>query len=406
MNAQHNTLRTLKPGQRLQTKAADGGDPLLAAVAEHAERFEKAAAASALQIKALQDDKAEMAERLAGLEQEFVSVKSAGSFAGGPAAVVSPVAEFVKSAQLQAMRDGANTTGRVSLKTAGLKLLTKAISNTGVGQSGDQSYNVQPDRWAGLGNNAQRRFSLFDVLPSLPVSTATFEYMQLNGYSNAAAVQAKEGDAKAAGTVPTQVITANVATIAHYVKASQQVLDDAPALSLQLNNLLSYGVMAKGESQLINGAGGAGQIKGLLPYATAYTPTATVPADMIGEAITALQASGWNPGVVVLNPTDWFAMTSAKSSGSGEYQLGSPRDPSPPSLWSIPVITSASLAAGTAIVLDVSQVALLDRQEVVVATSRDDGSNFTTNMVTVLAEGRMGLAVFSPGAVLSVDLAP
>jgi hypothetical protein len=42
----------------------------------------------------------------------------------------------------------------------------------------------------------------------------------------------------------------------------------------------------------------------------------------------------------------------------------------------------------------------------VVASSREDGSNFTTNMVTTLAELRAGLAVFSPGAVLSVDLTP
>ncbi len=40
------------------------------------------------------------------------------------------------------------------------------------------------------------------------------------------------------------------------------------------------------------------------------------------------------------------------------------------------------------------------------ASSREDGNNFSTNMVSLLAEGRMGLAVFSPGAVLSVDLVP
>jgi HK97 family phage major capsid protein len=127
---------------------------------------------------------------------------------------------------------------------------------------------------------------------------------------------------------------------------------------------------------------------------------------MIGEAITELQANGWNPAVVILNPTNWGTIQCARGTSNDGYLMGSPRDPAPPALWSVPVITSASLAVGTAIVLDVSQVALLDRQEIIVATSREDGSNFTTNMVTVLAEGRMGLAVFSPGAVLSVALTP
>lgn len=285
-------------------------------------------------------------------------------------------------------------------------MLTKAISNAGVGQAGDNAYNVQPNRWDGLGNNPQRRLSLFDVLPSLPVTTATMEFMQLTGYANAAAVQAKEGDTKAQAAVPTTVQTAYVATVAHYVRASQQVLDDAPALSVQLNNLLSYGVLAKAENLLINGTGGPGNINGLLNQATPYAATATTAADMIGQAITELQANGWTPSVVVLNPADFFAITSAKNTGNGAYSMGSPRDPAPPSLWSVPVITSASLAAGTALVLDASQAALLDRQEVTVATSREDGSNFVSNTVTILAEGRLGLAVFSPGAVLSVDLTP
>ncbi|MNO08792.1 hypothetical protein D3C81_2316360 [compost metagenome] len=64
------------------------------------------------------------------------------------------------------------------------------------------------------------------------------------------------------------------------------------------------------------------------------------------------------------------------------------------------------MARNTAIVLDPAQVAILDRQLPTLAASREDGQNFTTNMVTILGELRAGLAVFAPGAVLIVDLAP
>lgn len=400
-------LRTLKPGQRLQTKAADG-DPLLAAVAEHAERFEKAAAASALEIKALKDANVEQSELVNGMAQEIAEMKTGARIVGGNfSAAPSPSAEFVKSSQLQAMRDGANGTGRVTLKSGGLKLLTKAISNTGVGQSGDQSYSVAPDRdSSNLWANPQRRLSLIDAMPTLPVSTATFLYMQLSGYANAAAVQAKEGDAKAQGSMPTAEVTANIATVAHFVRSSQQVIDDAPALAFQLDNLLSYGCMSKLENLLINGTGGAGQIKGLLAYATPFAATGAAAADRIGEALDELDSNGWHASVIVLSPADWGAIQRERSTTNGQYVLGSARNPAPPSLWSVPVVTCPALAAGTALVLDASQLALLDRQEVVVASSREDGSNFTTNMVTTLAELRAGLAVFSPGAVLSVDLTP
>ena len=68
-------------------------------------------------------------------------------------------------------------------------------------------------------------------------------------------------------------------------------------------------------------------------------------------------------------------------------------------------MTTPSLAAGTVLVLDVQQVSILAREEVTVMASREDGTNFTTNLVTMLAEMRAGLAVFSAGAVLKVALA-
>jgi hypothetical protein len=42
----------------------------------------------------------------------------------------------------------------------------------------------------------------------------------------------------------------------------------------------------------------------------------------------------------------------------------------------------------------------------ILQASRHDGNNFTQNMTTLLAELRAGLAVFSTGAVLSVDISP
>jgi HK97 family phage major capsid protein len=86
--------------------------------------------------------------------------------------------------------------------------------------------------------------------------------------------------------------------------------------------------------------------------------------------------------------------------------LGSPLAAVPTTLWNTPVIQSSSVPVGTAIVADLSQMALLDREAVTVQASRANGTDFTSNKTTLLGEGRMGLAVFSPGAVLSVDLSP
>jgi HK97 family phage major capsid protein len=303
--------------------------------------------------------------------------------------------KFADTEQLQSVIKGANSTGRVEIPTGSLIQAVKAdLSNT--------TYANQPNRADGLFGVARRKLSLIDLLPGLSVTTQTFEFVRLGAYTSNAGVQVAEGDAKGKSDIPGSVITANISTIAHYTKASLQVLSDAPALQQQVNNLLAYGVLDKLENELINGAGTAGKISGLLTQATAATTLATDNADKIGQAKTQLESAGWMPGMIILNPADWFAIMSERSADG--YVLGSPRDPAPAALWGVPVVTSPSLAAGTALVLDPQQTSLLERQSITLAASREDGANFTTNMVTILAELRAGLAVFAPDAVLKVTL--
>lgn len=352
------------------------------------------------QLKAHHREREEQSARLQHLEQVSATMRneSGGRHVGGTDCLRS----FLDSGQLQAMRDGQPTTGRVALPDLSIRA---ALTNDGRGVTGSTNYNVNPERADGIFNDPRRGLVLLNSLPVLPVTTGTFEFMQLSGYTNSAAVQVKEGDLKAEANITTAIATANIATIAHWVRASLQVLQDAPALEQRLNDLLIYGVLAKLESEVINGVGGTGKILGLKTQATVFTPpTGLAVADRIGAAATGLASAGWNANLIVLNPADWFAVTSERADGDGQYVMGSPRDPAPPSLWNVPVALTPSLAAGTALVLDVNQTALLDRMQAVAVASREDGANLTSNLVTLLAELRAGLAVFAAGAVQQVDL--
>jgi len=168
---------------------------------------------------------------------------------------------------------------------------------------------------------------------------------------------------------------------------------------------MSTGVRQKLERELIGGAGGPGEIEGLISQVLPMVSTLPHAADRVGEAVTSLKAGGWNPNVVIMNPGDWFTIASERAeTGNGQYVLGSPRDPSPPSLWGVPVVVTVAMPAGKALVLDTTTLALLDRQEVTVEASRHDGNNFRRNLVTILAELRAGLAVYAPSANLLVSL--
>ncbi|WP_236183040.1 phage major capsid protein [Pseudomonas ceruminis] len=380
----------------LQTKSA-GGDSTEALVLKHLqdrdEEINRFATDAKETIQGLKD-------RLQDLEQKSARRGAPAGYGGGDDAIVKMADAFTKSGQFEALKSGSPTTGRVTVENVAIKSLT----NAGQGVAGSTSYSATAQRQPGLYNDPRRDLSLLDYLPSLPASSATFEYMQIKDYTNNATEQEEEGAQKAQTSIDAELETANIATVAHWTRASKQVLDDTPALGQQIGNLLNYGLLEKLESRLIAGPGGKGKIKGLIGYAVPHVVVGTLkPVDAIGQAVTAMKTSGWQARLIIMNPDDWFSISSERDA-DGQYVLGSPRDPAPPVLWGVPVITSGSMPAGTVLLLDTTQVAMLDREQPTLMLSREDGNNFTSNLVTLLAELRAGLAVFSTGAVRSVDI--
>ncbi|ANC84703.1 phage capsid protein [Pseudomonas putida B6-2] len=389
-NAMSNSARTL------QTKNA-GGDSTEALVLKHLQDRDE-------EINRFANDAKEtiqgLKDRLQDLEQKSARRGAPSGYGGGDDAIVKMADAFTKSGQFEALKSGSPTTGRVTVENVAIKSLT----NAGQGVAGSTSYSATAQRQPGLYNDPRRDLSLLDYLPSLPASSATFEYMQIKDYTNNATEQEEEGAQKAQTSIDAELETANIATVAHWTRASKQVLDDTPALGQQIGNLLNYGLLEKLESRLIAGPGGKGKIKGLIGYAVPHVVVGTLkPVDAIGQAVTAMKTSGWQARLIIMNPDDWFSISSERDA-DGQYVLGSPRDPAPPVLWGVPVITSGSMPAGTVLLLDTTQVAMLDREQPTLMLSREDGNNFTSNLVTLLAELRAGLAVFSTGAVRSVDI--
>lgn len=351
-------------------------------------------------LQATSDKQLELQARLQELEQKAVG---SGSRAAKPVKENNHrlAAEMAGADGFAAFKGGQKTTGRLT-QQAGVRAI---VTNPGRGDTDSTSYPTAPQHAPGIQGIPTPALTLLDVLPILPVESSTFEYVHLDGFLSGAAYQYVEGDEKGEGDLPTSLQRAEIATIATWIPASKQVLDDNEQLQGQISLLMGNGVRQKLEHEVLAGAGGTGEINGLINQVLPFVSTMQHPADRIGQAITALKSSGWNPNVVVMNPLDWFVIASERAeTGNGQYVLGSPRDPSPPSLWGVPVVVTLSMPEGEALVLDTTTLALLDRQEVTVEASRQDGNNFRRNLITILAELRAGLAVYAPTANLLVDL--
>lgn len=166
-------------------------------------------------------------------------------------------------------------------------------------------------------------------------------------------------------------------------------------------------MLSRLENRIVNGTGGAGMIDGLLHQGTVFIPTiATTPADIVGEAMMRQADQNYlsSGAIIVLHPTDWFALQITKTDVEGEYLFGSPIMPVDPRLWNSVVVTSSSVPQGTGITIDPAFVTVLDREQLSVVISNSHADFFVRNLVAILAELRAGLEVLDPTAIYQFDL--
>jgi HK97 family phage major capsid protein len=107
-------------------------------------------------------------------------------------------------------------------------------ANTITGQTGtspptNSDTLVPAQRLPGIIPGAFRALRVADVIPQGTTTSNAVEYTRELAFTNAA-VEVAEGDNKPQSSLTFELVSAPVRTIAHWLKVSKQVLDDAPAL--------------------------------------------------------------------------------------------------------------------------------------------------------------------------------
>ncbi|KAB0504704.1 phage major capsid protein [Pseudomonas moorei] len=295
---------------------------------------------------------------------------------------------------LQKSWDG-KSSGKVDVKSFNKQL------GSGTGSAGAL---IEPQRNAGILMPGLRRLTIRDLLAQGRISSNSLEYVRENIFTNSAAPVA-EGTLKPESNLTFTKETANVKTIAHWIQASRQVMDDAPMLESYVNNRLLFGLALVEEGQLLNGDGTGDNLIGLNKVATAYDATLNVTgdtrADKIAHAIFQTSESEFEASGIILNPRDWHAIALLKDA-DGRYIFGGPAAFAAKVMWGLPVVATKAQALGTFTVggFDLaSQV--WDRMDATVEVSREDRDNFVKNMLTILCEERLALAHYRPTAIIT-----
>lgn len=286
----------------------------------------------------------------------------------------------------------------------------KFEANTITGQEGSPAENsdtlVPAQRRAGIVPGAFRTLRVQDALPNIPTSSNAYEYTRELLFTNNAAETA-EGAAKPESVLTFELETANVRTVAHFIKASVQILEDAPRLRVYIDNRMRYGVDLRFENQILNGNGTGQNISGITDSGnhTAFTPVSgDTQLDSINRAIYQILGADYPADLIILSHTDWGVIERIKGTDD-HYIIGNPQGTIGPVLWGLPVVVTNSLAAGKFIVTAgaLAQEVVV-RSGTVIEMFTQDEDNAQKNLVTIRGERRGTIAHLRPASVRYGDL--
>ena len=250
--------------------------------------------------------------------------------------------------------------------------------------------------------------SVIDLVNQSTTNSDLVEYMVIASRTNNAAV-VPERTASGGGTgddvfglkpesnMTLDMKTAAVKTVAAWIGASRQILNDAPRLRQAIDNELTYEVEIKLEDLLIADILAWSGIQSRVHAVSGARFDATDKiADTIRRAITDIVLEFYQPDGVVLNPAQGEEMELEKDA-NGQYLKM--YDSATMRVWRVPVLETAAMAAGSGLVANFKlAVTVWDREQTQILTGQPN-DYFLRNAWAILAELRFADAVTRPKAV-------
>lgn len=308
--------------------------------------------------------------------------------------------QFVADDRVKAFLEGTSRRGRMDMS---IKATITSATTASAGSAGDA---VNQTRLPGILTPPERRMTVRDLITPGRMDGNTLEYVKETGFTNNAAGTA-EGAAKPQSDITFDLISTTAKVIAHHAKASRQIMDDVAQLESYIDGRLRYGLAFKEEQQLLLGDGTGQNLLGIVPQATAYAAPITLASPtsidlmrlaMLQAALAEYPATGH-----VMNPIDWAWIETLKDA-EGRYIIGNPQGSISPTLWALPVVATQAMTVDKFLTGAFKLGAqVFDRwlARVEIATENED--DFIKNLITMLCEERLALAVYRPEAFIYGD---
>lgn len=326
-----------------------------------------------------------------------------GAFGGPGNAPVSFSQSALNSSALTAVLEGKAKTGRFTSAGSWHGNTFGAVIGSGTTGDGNGGALLTPDYRPGIIQQPDMPLLIRDLLMPGRTSAQVVTYFREVGFTNAAEF-VSENTRKPQSDAEFEFAEAPVRTIAHFVKATNQILSDVPALRSYIDFRLRWGVKFVENDALLNGTGTGQTIEGLKPAATAYqtarNQAGDTRIDTLRRAMTQVSLAYYPVSGFILHPDDWESIELTKTT-DGAYVFANPLALAGPTLWGRPVIATAAQTAGEFTLGAFNMAAqIFDREDITVEIATENEDDFVNNRVTIRGEERLALAIHRPEAIV------
>lgn len=350
-------------------------------------------------LRAISEDGLKLRASLVEITQKMSD--QIGSFGGPGNAPKSIAGMFAESDPFKKLQAGETRSARLSIN--GSWHTSGAVIGSGTTGAGNGGRLLQPDYQAGIIIQPDMPLMIRDLLMPGRTDKQLIAYYRETSFTNAAEF-VTENTRKPQSDVQFEYKEAPVRTIAHFVKATNQILSDVPALRSYIDFRLRWGVKYVENDALLNGTGAGQSIEGLKPAATAYEVDRNVAGDTridtLRHAITQVDLAYYPTDAIILHPEDWEAIELTKDA-ENRYIFAQPQGLAGPVIWGKRVVATTAQTQGE-FTLGAFRMAaqLFDREDITVEIATENEDDFVNNRVTIRAEERLALAIYNEQAIV------
>ena len=226
---------------------------------------------------------------------------------------------------------------------------------------------------------------LQDNIAQVSVSTNAIEYVEFVKKAGGAAIVPEKG-AKPSVEYEPKVTPATLDNVAVYTQLTRMMIEDAPAVRSKIDGELRNEIARFEEAQAA-----AALTAATLP--TASSPAGTDMVQAVRAGVATVQAAGYNPTAVLLNPADFAAMDMSVYTQTNNGPIVGA------GFWGLRPIPSPGQPAGVATVGDFKSGAEhYYRSAIMLYVTDSHGDTFLSNVFTLLAERRSKTVIVRPAA--------